>query len=869
MLKITLFLLLLISKVCFSQVVEGFNDRNFSQNPAWKGNAESFLINADGQLQSNGQKLASQTIYLSTKNDLCLNTSWEFFVQLKFDPTSTNFTRIYLVSDEANLTGSLKGYFVQIGETGMKDAFHLYRQNGKFTSKIISSVAKDRLSGNLVKAKIRVTRDLNGNWSLFTDVLGGGNYTLEGSVLDKSFVESSYFGVLCKYATASRFNQYIFDDFSIEDLTADVTPPEMNGVTVLDSLRVQIVFSESVDTSSALLPLNYNLDRQVGHPVLVEQSTNSASYILHFENPLTSGPYVLSSKEITDRKGNRIVDGASKSFFYIKAYGGSLGDLVINEIFANPSNSPGLPNTEFVELWNTTNEYLLTTGWKYSDITSTYTFKADTIAPGAHIVLCARVDTSIYKPFGKTIGLSPWPSLNNSGDVLTLVNAQGVEIDKVAYSDRWYKDDVKKKGGYTFELIDPKNVCTGIQNWGATMDASGGTPGKQNSIYRAQVSSEIPRLLSYNVVDSVTVEIVFSKPVDSVAASKLINYQINNGVGNPVEIRFSSAIFDKAVLAFGTPLIRGKENMLLISNITDCAGNLIDPNANFAKLFLAKKIAQNDVLISEILFNPRPNGVDFVEIYNNTAELVDLKELQLANVDEEGNPANVKKITSSTVLIEPGSYWVLTTNSENILQNYLTENQPQFIQMTTLPGFNNDKGTIVLLSNGRGIDRFSYTEKMHNLLLKNTDGVSLERISFTEPTNANGNFTSAASSSGFATPTYKNSVSKSGADVYVSLLAKTFSPDGDGFEDFLQIDYQFATGEKFATVNVFSDRGVLVKRLLKNQTISTKGSLNWDGFTDSGTKANVGIYIVLFDVFDLKGQTSRYKKTCVLATKIN
>ncbi|MET4083064.1 hypothetical protein ABIB40_003033 [Pedobacter sp. UYP30] len=869
MLKITLFLLLLFSKVCFSQVIDNFNDGNFTQNPTWQGNHDSFLINNAGQLQSNGKKLKSQSIYLSTANSLCLNASWEFLVQLNFDPTSTNFTRIYLVSDEANLTGSLKGYFVQVGEKGAMDAFYLYRQTGKTTKKIIIGAPKARPNAGIVKAKIKVTRDLNGNWSLFTDVLGGAGYTLEGSILDKTFVQTSYFGVFCKYATASRFSQYIFDDFSVEDLTPDLIPPELKSVTVLDSLHLQVVFSEPLDTSTALLPNNYSLNNQVGHPVSVQSTANTAAYVLSFSNPLPSGKYVLAVKNIKDKKGNQIADGASKSFFYIRNYEVKRGDVVINEIFANPSNSPGLPTKEFVELWNTSDEYLLTAGWKYSDLTSTYTFKADTIAPGDYLILCARADTSLYKPFGKTIGLSPWPSLNNAGDILTLVNAKGDEINKVAYSDIWYKDEAKRRGGYSLELIDPKNVCTGIQNWAASSDASGGTPGRQNSIYRAQISSEIPKLLTANVVDSVTVEIAFSKAVDSASASKLINYQINNGVGNPVEIRFSSAMFDKAVIVFGKPLLRGKENTLSLSNVMDCAGNLINPNANSAKLFIAKAIMQNDLLISELLFNPKLNGVDFVEIYNNTNDVLDLKELQLANADANGNPASIKKVSSISVLIEPGSYWVFTTNSENITQSYVAENPTHFVQMATLPAFNNDKGTVILLSNGRLIDRFDYTEKMHNPLIKNSDGVSLERISFAEPTNTVGNFISAASSVGFATPTYKNSVSKRGDEVYVTLLSKTFSPDGDGFEDLLQLDYQFAEGEKFATVNVYSDRGILIKRLLKNQTISTKGSLTWDGLADSGIKANVGIYVVLFDVFDLSGKTRRFKKTCVLATKLN
>ena len=869
MLKITLFSLLLFSKLCFSQITENFSDGNFTQNPVWQGTMDSFVINNMGQLQSNGAKLAKQTLYLSTANTLNLSASWEFFVQLNFNPTTTNFTRIYLSSDQADLTGSLNGYFVQIGETGANDGFNLYRQNGKSTSKIIAGPKKARPNPNLLKARIKVTRDTNGNWELFSDVLGGTQYNLEGSVLDKSFTTSSFFGVYCKYSTASRFNQFIFDDFTIDDLIKDITPPEIASVSVLDSLHLQVVFSEEVDASSALLAGNYSLDKQLGSPDSINPSGNKSTYNLSYRRPLLSGKYTLSIKNVLDKKGNQIADDASKSFFYIRAYQPKAGDVVINEIFANPSNSPNLPVKEFIELWNTSSEYLLTEGWKYSDQTSVYTFKVDTIAPLERVILCARADTAVFKPFGKTIGLSPWPSLNNSGDILTLTAAKGNILDKVAYTDAWYKDDVKKKGGYSLELIDPKNVCTGIQNWAASTDVSGGTPGKQNSIYRAQISSEIPKLLSATIIDSVSVEVMFSKSVDSASASNLVNYQINNGVGNATEVNFLSAMFDKATIVFGNPIIRGKESVLTLNNILDCAGNLIDPTSNSAKLFIAKAILANDVLISEVLFNPRQNGVDFVEIYNNTADVLDLKDLQLANVDATGKPASVKKLASQTILIKPGSYWVATTSQDNVLQNYVTENPNHFIQLPSLPTFNNDQGTVILSTNGKVVDRFDYSEKMHNPLLKNPDGVSLERISFTDPTNAPGNFASSASSVGFATPTYKNSVSRSGDEVYVNLVSKTFSPDGDGFEDLLQVDYQFTEGEKFATVNIFSDKGVLVKRLLKNQTVATKGSITWDGFSDGGSKADVGIYIVLFDIFDLNGRTRRFKKTCVLAAKLN
>lgn len=186
-----------------------------------------------------------------------------------------------------------------------------------------------------------------------------------------------------------------------------------------------------------------------------------------------------------------------------------------------------------------------------------------------------------------------------------------------------------------------------------------------------------------------------------------------------------------------------------------------------------------------------------------------------------------------------------------------------------MPVYNNDKGTVVLLSNNLLVDRFAYDAKMHIPLLQNADGVSLERVSFTKGANEFGNFKSAAASVGFATPGYKNSQEPNGEESYVKLLSKTFSPDSDGFEDLLQLDYQLTENSSLATINIFTDKGVLVKKLMKNETIGTKGNVFWDGLNENGQLAGMGIYVVTFDVFDLNGSTKRYKNTCVLASKLN
>ena len=282
-----------------------------------------------------------------------------------------------------------------------------------------------------------------------------------------------------------------------------------------------------------------------------------------------------------------------------------------------------------------------------------------------------------------------------------------------------------------------------------------------------------------------------------------------------------------------------------------------------------KIIGKGDILISEVLFNPRTGGVDFVEIYNNSNHEIDLRELQLANANATGEPASIKSVSAAKLMIAPGSYWEITTNQANIKQNYQAKFPLQFVQISSLPALNNDKGTVILLSSGIIIDRLDYNAKIHHPLIQDEDGISIERVSFEVATNDTNNFKSAAASVGFATPTFKNSQERSGDESYVRLLSKTFSPDGDNFEDVMTLEYQIAQPASLATINIYSDKGKLVKKLLKNQTIGANGNLAWDGLDEQGQKAAIGIYIVLFDVFDLNGNTERFKNTCVLAGKLN
>ena len=91
--------------------------------------------------------------------------------------------------------------------------------------------------------------------------------------------------------------------------------------------------------------------------------------------------------------------------------------------------------------------------------------------------------------------------------------------------------------------------------------------------------------------------------------------------------------------------------------------------------------------------------------------------------------------------------------SAQIVQSQYNCPYPEnFLEMSSIPAYNNTSGTVILLYEGSIIDRFDYTETMHYSMLKTTEGVSLERINHNRPTQDASNWHSAAATVGFATP---------------------------------------------------------------------------------------------------------------------
>lgn len=543
------------------------------------------------------------------------------------------------------------------------------------------------------------------------------------------------------------------------------------------------------------------------------------------------------------------------------------GDIIINEIFANPNHQIALPTTEFIELKNNTNQTISLKGWTYSTTNTRSIFKKDSIRANEYLIVCAQKHIDEFKSYERVIGLSTWPRLNNSGDLLVLKNECDTIISQVQYKNTWYRDSQKTAAGRSLECIHPKSICAGIQNWNVSQDVTGGTPGKQNSIYSITLTPL--KIMQARLRNETSIILSFNHAIDEASASVVAHYKINNGIGQP---EFATPItpYEQVILTLKHPIIRGNTYQITALNIRDCMGNKISDQHNSTELILIKPIAKGDILINEILFNPHQSGVDFIELYNNSAHSLDLKELSFISTKKNGLP-QLYPITKETNLLRPSHYLVLSTNPDKIKQQYHTENSDAFLTVENLPPFNNNTSTVILISDSTHIDQFEYAEDNHFELVKNRKGVSLERSSFSRLTNEPGNFRSAAASVGFATPGYKNSqyTDSSISNESFSLVSKTFSPDDDGFEDLMQIQYKFPEPPGVASIDIYSERGVLVKKLIRNQTLATEGIIYWDGTNDQNKRSTVGIYIIHTQIFDPKGNIKRYRQVCALATKLD
>lgn len=152
-----------------------------------------------------------------------------------------------------------------------------------------------------------------------------------------------------------------------------------------------------------------------------------------------------------------------------------LNGLIINEFL--PDNEDSL-ESEWIELFNHSSGAIDMQGWQIGDELSLTNISDSSviIEPFAYIILARDRDAFLnyYQSCsGAVIEPDGWPILNNSGDIVRLVNDEGAFIDSVSYEDGFGNN-------HSWERFLSNN---GRSFWGPSYDSSGSSPGRPNSYF--------------------------------------------------------------------------------------------------------------------------------------------------------------------------------------------------------------------------------------------------------------------------------------------------------------------------------------------------------------------------------------------------
>ena len=423
-------------------------------------------------------------------------------------------------------------------------------------------------------------------------------------------------------------------------------------------------------------------------------------------------------------------------------------DIVITEIMYAPTD--GEP--EWLEIYNQRDYAINLHNWRITDKVSSPIIVDTTflIQPQEYIVISG--DETIYNFYtlNSPVLVINLPSLNNTGDNLKLLDSLKREIDSVNYTPNW-----GGQNGYSLEKINTDDNGNDSTNWGSCISYYGGTPGKINSITPKEYDLTIDRFyieskfvfigdpvkpnivvknLGMNFSGNYSLQIFHDINADSIAQENELTYQFDQSGLSPndsVNLFVELTDYNIGLNYYIAKLIYAddldSDNNFAFLNFT-----VVETNEN-----------RNDIVINEIMYAPNSPEPEWIELYNRSDKIINLRNYQIADNNDTVKAINVN------IQFEPFQYFVIAKDSSFISIYGDTLN---FI-ISDFPNLNNTGDRIIILDSlNRIIDSLEYIPDWGG-----QNGISLERIDSELPSVDSTNWGSAILDSG-GTPGIINSI---------------------------------------------------------------------------------------------------------------
>lgn len=549
--------------------------------------------------------------------------------------------------------------------------------------------------------------------------------------------------------------------------------------------------------------------------------------------------------------------------------------LVINEIMYAPSDAAN----EWFEIYNRGNEIINIQNWKWKDATSTLrtiTTQNIFLDTNSYFIVCQdsiKFKTQFPNTSGKLIQTA-WSQLNNSGDNLILIDAGNVQIDLINFSSAWGGNT----GGYSLERINPDGPSNVSSNWSVSIDLDKATPFIKNSVTPKpfdlflksfNISPLFPsandvinfefnvKNIGLNNAENFSLNIFMDINFDSIAQnSELLNSQTKSNLNSGDSVSFTFVIQNPDT---GYKQYIG---ILKLVNDYDTLNNKI-----IRKFFVSSQQGNGGIVINEIMFDPLSDQAEWIELFNASAQSVNIKSWKYKET------STTVILSASDLILNPGDYFIFAHDSTIYKTfSYLgTPLQNQIVKFSTSLSLNNSGESISISDSLNNIiDEVSYSPSWNNPELEDTKGISLEKLNPVFNANDKKSWSSSANILG-GTPGLANSIFTKNiiSNSALSIAPNPFSPDGDGFEDFTLIKYKLNMTISQLRVKIFDIKGRMVKEILNNQTSGSEGTIIFNGYGDDNQRLRVGIYIVLIEAVDDKGgNVDKIKVPLVVASKL-
>ncbi len=393
-------------------------------------------------------------------------------------------------------------------------------------------------------------------------------------------------------------------------------------ITIISDKELDILFTKEPNKQTAEELTNYLINKEIGSPqsALIDNENNKLVHLI-FDNNFISGEHYLVLIENIEDIYENIIIADNFDFLYFEAM---VYNIVINEIMCDINPVPeALPPFEFLEIYNNTEYEIDFSGWTITiGEGSPQEFPAMNIPANAYAIICEQEAENNFSIYGITIPILNASELTISGRKIVIKNSEGIVIEEITYSKEWYDDTDKENGAWSLERIDPLNFCGENNNWTASIDFAGGTPGSQNSVNNENPDNTAPNIDTLKLVSSNYLELYFNEKINSIGINNKLNFTVNNGIGNPDSLVIDNEEQNKIGLFFETQFTDTEEYLLMIENISDNCGNLMSPTGiEFTyNLIYAKELWTEDQNVIKIIFSETVDYQTGTDINNYLAD---------------------------------------------------------------------------------------------------------------------------------------------------------------------------------------------------------------------------------------------------------